>query len=214
MTYIVSFVSGFCILVVEMVAGRMLAPYFGVSLYTWTSIIGVVLAGIGAGAYAGGMLADRFPSRSSLGVLLFLAGIAVFLIPPILNIVVMQELNIALMWKVLLALSAIFFVPSMALGMILPLVVKQAVYRLDETGGLVGRIYALSTAGSLAGVFLSGLFLISFMGTRTIIFFVGAFLILTAVIAGGYFRTRPMVVHGAAFGAVSVTWSLFNCGPP
>ena len=61
----VVFVASFCTLVIELVAGRVLAPYVGVSLYTWTSIIGVVLAGISAGAYAGGRLAERRPSASN-----------------------------------------------------------------------------------------------------------------------------------------------------
>ena len=57
----VVFIASFCTLVIELVAGRIMAPYVGVSLYTWTSIIGVVLAGISVGAYVGGLLADRYP---------------------------------------------------------------------------------------------------------------------------------------------------------
>ena len=74
--YIITFVASFCILVIEIVAGRILAPFVGVSLYTWTSIIGVVLAGISIGAYLGGKLADRFPGRKTLGWLLLVSGIA------------------------------------------------------------------------------------------------------------------------------------------
>lgn len=59
--YVIAFTASFCTLVIEIVAGRILAPFVGVSLYTWTSIIGVVLAGISIGAYLGGKLADRFP---------------------------------------------------------------------------------------------------------------------------------------------------------
>jgi len=68
----VVFIASFCTMVIELVAGRIMAPYVGVSLYTWTSIIGVVLAGISIGAYVGGMLADRFPTSRTLGWLLFL----------------------------------------------------------------------------------------------------------------------------------------------
>ena len=73
---IVVFIASFCTMVIELVAGRIMAPYVGVSLYTWTSIIGVVLAGISIGAYVGGILADRFPSPRTLGWLLFISGIA------------------------------------------------------------------------------------------------------------------------------------------
>ena len=67
---IVVFIASFCTLVIELVAGRIMAPYVGVSLYTWTSIIGVVLAGISIGAYWGGLIADRYPRPSTLGWLL------------------------------------------------------------------------------------------------------------------------------------------------
>ena len=66
----VVFIASFCLLVIELVAGRILAPYVGVSLYTWTSIIGVVLAGISVGAYLGGLLADRHPTQVGGGEVL------------------------------------------------------------------------------------------------------------------------------------------------
>ena len=68
-------------MVVEIVAGRILAPYVGVSLYTWTSIIGVVLAGIAAGAYLGGLIADRYSRSSALEWILVLSGLAVLSVP-------------------------------------------------------------------------------------------------------------------------------------
>jgi len=74
--YLVVFVSSCCTLILELVAGRILAPFIGVSLYTWTSIIGVVLAGISLGNYLGGRIADRWPERRTLGVLLLAGGLA------------------------------------------------------------------------------------------------------------------------------------------
>jgi spermidine synthase len=83
----VAFVASFCTLVIELVAGRIMAPYVGVSLYTWTSIIGVVLAGISLGAYLGGMLADRYPRHATLRWLLLCAGLAALAIAPLADIV-------------------------------------------------------------------------------------------------------------------------------
>ena len=71
---IVVFIASFCTLVIELVAGRILAPFVGVSLYTWTSIIGIVLAGISIGAYLGGLISDRYPRPSTLGWLLLPLG--------------------------------------------------------------------------------------------------------------------------------------------
>ena len=69
------FVSNVCIMVIELVAGRMVAPIIGVSLYTWTSIIGVILAGISLGNFIGGKVADRMASRRTLGIIFILAGL-------------------------------------------------------------------------------------------------------------------------------------------
>src|SRR5207244_5847556 len=80
------FVASFCSLVIELIAGRIMAPYIGVSLYTWTSIIGVVLAGISLGNYLGGQIADRWPYRRTLGILLMAGGLASLAILPLINI--------------------------------------------------------------------------------------------------------------------------------
>ncbi len=69
------FISSVCIMVIELVAGRMVAPIIGVSLYTWTSIIGVILAGISLGNFIGGKVADRMASRRTLGIIFILAGL-------------------------------------------------------------------------------------------------------------------------------------------
>ena len=74
--YLYAFTAGGSLLVLELVAGRMLAPTLGVSLYTWTSVIGVVLVGIAFGNYAGGRIADRYPGRTTLSILFLLSAIA------------------------------------------------------------------------------------------------------------------------------------------
>src|SRR5438552_16096181 len=70
------FVASFCTLVIELIAGRIMAPYIGVSLYTWTSIIGVVLAGMSGGNFFGGFVADRYASRQTLSLIFIAGGIA------------------------------------------------------------------------------------------------------------------------------------------
>lgn len=192
--YIITFIASFCILVIEIVAGRILAPFVGVSLYTWTSIIGVVLTGISIGAYLGGKLADRFPGRKTLGWLLLVSGIATLLISPVTNIVAGYHFPTTLMLRILIVTAITFFIPSCILGMISPVVVKLAVRNLEKVGNVVGKIYAVSTLGSIIGTFAAGFFLISWMGTRHIILVMGCILILTAIIGGTLFRTRKPVI--------------------
>lgn len=192
---IVVFISSFCILVIEIVAGRIMAPYVGVSLYTWTSIIGVVLAGISIGAYLGGLLADRYPRSSTLGWLLFLSGIGAFSISPLTNLVGGAHFQTSLMVRILLITTIIFFVPSCILGMISPVVVKLALKNLEKTGNVVGKIYAFSTLGSILGTFATGFFLISWMGTRTILLTMGAILVICAPIFGNFFSRKRLLIR-------------------
>jgi len=159
----------------------------GVSLYTWTSIIGVVLAGISIGAYLGGMLADRYPHRSTLGWLLFLSGLGALSISPLTNLVGGAEFQTSLMVRILLITAIVFFVPSCILGMISPVVVKLTLNNLEKTGNVVGKIYAFSTLGSILGTFATGFYLISWMGTRHILLTMGIILIVSAPIFGGFF---------------------------
>jgi spermidine synthase len=190
---IVVFIASFCTLVIELVAGRIMAPYVGVSLYTWTSIIGVVLAGISIGAYLGGLIADRYPRSSTLGWLLFLSGLGAFFISPLTNLVGAAQFQTSLMIRILLITTIIFLVPSCLLGMISPVVVKLTLKNLEKTGNIVGKIYAFSTLGSILGTFATGFFLISWMGTRQILFTMGIILILSALVFGGFFVRKKVL---------------------
>ena len=191
---IVVFIASFCTLVIELVAGRIMAPYVGVSLYTWTSIIGVVLAGISIGAFAGGLLADRSPRSSTLGWLLFLSGLGALSISPLANVIGGAHFQTSLMVRILLLTTIIFFVPSCLLGMISPVVVKLTLNNLDKTGNVVGKIYAFSTLGSILGTFATGFYLISWMGTRHILLTMGAILIVSAPIFGGFFARKKTLL--------------------
>lgn len=188
--YIVSFVASFCTLVIEIVAGRILAPYVGVSIYTWTSIIGVILAGISVGAYIGGKLADRFPNRSTLSVLLLLSGLLSLSIVPLTNLVASYKFQLSLMMRIFVVTSIIFFLPSCLLGTISPVVVRLALKDVQGAGGTVGKIYAFSTLGAIIGTYVTGFWLISFMGTRNIVFATGIILIASSLFFGPIFRKR------------------------
>jgi spermidine synthase len=192
--YVITFIASFCILVIEIVAGRILAPFVGVSLYTWTSIIGVVLAGISIGAYLGGRLADRFPGKKTLGWLLLVSGLTTLLISPLTNLVAGYQFPTSLMLRILIVTAITFFIPSCILGMISPVVVKLVIRNLEKVGNIVGKIYAISTLGSIVGTFAAGFFLISWMGTRHIILVMGCILILTAVLWGSLFKTKKPAI--------------------
>jgi predicted membrane-bound spermidine synthase len=188
------FIASFCLLVIELVAGRILAPHVGVSLYTWTSIIGVVLAGISIGAWVGGILADRYVPRTILPILLSLSAAASFAIVPLANLIGTDALPLpesSLMLRVLTLAAIIFFLPSFLLGTISPVAVKMALRDLAQTGHVVGRIYAVSTVGSILGTFATGFFLFARFGSHAILIGVACVLL---VCAAATFRRKIAIV--------------------
>jgi len=146
----IAFDSSFCVMVIELVAARMLAPYIGVSLYTWTSIIGVILAGIALGNYLGGRVADRWASPLVLGAIFLGGGVATMAILPAIKLsgAIQLPSGWPLMALFVVRVAVIFLIPSIVLSMVSPVVIKLALADLGQTGGVVGTIYAFSTAGS------------------------------------------------------------------
>jgi spermidine synthase len=206
--YVIMFIASFCTLVIEMVAGRILAPFVGVSIYTWTSIIGVILAGISIGAYIGGKLVDRFPFRKTLGWLLLLSGIAALTIIPLTNLVASYRFNLPLMIRIFIVTMVIFFLPGCILGTISPVVVRLTLKNLDSAGNVIGKIYAVSTLGAIIGTFATGFLLISWMGTRSIILTMGIILILAALFSGALFKTRKAIAVFVIIAAPCV-WGVY-----
>src|SRR4029453_16607774 len=187
---LLAFVSSACTLVIELIAGRIMAPYIGVSLYTWTTIIGVVLAGMSGGNFFGGFIADRFASWRTLGLIFVAGSVATLSILVVTHAVEGVSFGLSFLPRIVASIAAIFFAPSFVLGMVSPFVVKLALADLQRSGHTVGTIYAASTVGSIVGTFLTGFVLISWQGTRTIIWIVAAALLATGVLIGVLPLTR------------------------
>ncbi len=182
---VIVFNASFCVMVIELVAARILAPYIGVSLYTWTSIIGIILTGIALGNYLGGKIADRNASFLVLVALFFAGGLATIAILPVTKIIAPASWfsNLPLMLNFVLKISCIFFLPAIILSMVSPVAIKLTLADLGQTGGIVGTIYAVSTAGAILGTFMTGFLFVLWFGTRVTIWLVAAVLILTGIIA-------------------------------
>jgi hypothetical protein len=192
-----AFLGSGSLLVLEIVAGRLIAPSVGVSLYTWTSVIGVVLAGITIGNYLGGKLADQRPSRTVLAaiylgaaassalILLFARDVEAFTAPTSWPAII----------QVLWINVVMFLVPSILLGMPTPMIVKLTLSSLDATGTVVGRIQAAASAGSILGVFLTGFALITWFGTRAIVAGVAVLLLVLAALAHPYLTSRAGIAR-------------------
>lgn len=178
------FITSFCLMVIELVAGRLMAPYLGVSLYTWTSVIGVILGGVSLGNYIGGRISDSYGSRKVLGAIIILSGISSllvrFMVPFFGNL--FQGTFIPLYVAAFLFCLLVFFPTSLFLGCISPLVVKLDLRTIEKAGHTVGRIYAISSLGSIIGTLLTGYFFISFFGTKIIVLSVAFILLILGIL--------------------------------
>lgn len=171
------FLSAFCLMVMELVAPRLVARYLGSSIYTWTSVIGVVLAGLGLGNYIGGLLADRFRPRVLLPNLFFLSS-ALVLSTVWLNDVLGSSSMLpgSFPVRVVVVITLVFFAPSAALGTISPVVAKMALEQSARIGATIGNIYAWGQVGAIAGTFAAGYVLIAQFGSLTVIVLTAAVL--------------------------------------
>ena len=174
---LITFVSSACIMTLELVAGRIIAPQVGVSLYTWTSVIGVILAGISLGNYIGGRLADRRASARLLGLAFLLGGLLSFGALAVDPLGGWISDSLPIIVQILLLTAGLFLAPAVILGTISPILVKLSVRDVSETGSVVGRIYAAGSLGSIVGTFATGFYLISQFGTRAIVWGVGVILV-------------------------------------
>lgn len=177
----------------ELVAGRLIAQYVGNSLYTWTSIIGVVLAGITIGNSLGGKLADRRAPSTYLGWLFLAASFVCFLTLPINHLLGAVDILNAFSWpvRIFTRVFLAFFLPPLLLGMISPGVTKVAVERSSAVGSTIGSVYAWGAAGSIAGTFATGFFLVEFFGSRSVVL-----LVALALALGGLALGPRRALHG------------------
>ena len=180
---VVIFISSALLLVLEIVAGRLLAPYIGVSLYSWTSIIGVILAGLSLGNWLGGFMADRGYGERAAGVVLLAAGLCCYAILYLLLRVAesVQQSEMSLLGAGFVFVLSLFFLPAVLLGVITPLLTTLAL-RLDaRTGRVVGRMHALAALGSITGTFLTGYWLVQYYGTKQVVIGTSVLLVLLAL---------------------------------
>ena len=196
---LVAFLVGGATLSTEISASRLLAPYFGASTVVWANIIGLTLAYLALGYWLGGRLADRRPEPRVLATILLVAAAALVATPfaarPLLRWAVhgVDAVAVGSVVGSFFAALALFAVPVTALGAAAPFLVRLAIGAVEEAGRVAGRLYALSTAGSLLGTFVAALLAIPFVGTQRTLVGTGACVALGAgLLLGGAWLLAPV----------------------
>ena len=201
--YLLVFVVGSSSLGAEIAAARLLAPYFGASTIVWANTIGIVLVALSLGYWIGGRYADRHADLRRLCLLVLAAAVLVALIPfaaqPFLSFSVdaFEEISVGGFLGSLVGVLVLVAVPVMLLGAASPWALRLSVADVEHSGEVAGRLYALSTAGSLAGTMISALFLIPFVGTqRTFLIFALALALVATAGLGWRYVLAPLALAG------------------
>lgn len=205
---LVAFFVGAASLGAEIAAARLLAPYFGASTIIWANTIATVLVALSIGYAVGGRLADRRADLRGLCAVVACAAVLLAIVPfvsdPFLSEAVkaLGALSVGGFLGSLAAVLVLVAVPVLLLGMVAPYANRLAVGRVTDTGTVTGRLYAISTAGSLVGTFLAALLLIPLIGThRTFLVFALMLAIVAAVGAGSW---RFLVVAAVIAGSLAI----------
>lgn len=188
MPYLIAFFTAACMMVVEMLASRMIARQVGSSLYTWTSVIGVVLAGVSLGSFVAGRLADRYKPEQLFGWL-FLLSSATCILTLFLNHFFWMNSPLkplGLHWPgiVFLTVLCVFFLPSLLLGTFSPVAAKMALRGQSRIGFTLGSVSAWGAAGSIIGTLAAGFWLVSTLGTKGLLLLVAWCLAAAGLLCG------------------------------
>ncbi len=178
------FVCGALVMIYEIIGSRLLSPYIGSSTYVWTSLIGVILAALSLGYWLGGRIADERPDIKILAFVIFAAGglVSLMILLNDLILATIAQSSLILEFKAVFAAVLLFAPASVLLGFVTPYAVKLKMAAIEDAGKVVGRLYALSTIGSIFGTFAAGFFLIPFVGSVKTLYIVGGSLILLSLL--------------------------------
>jgi MFS family permease len=181
---IVVFMCGAVVMAFEIIGSRMLGPYVGTSYVVWSAIIGIILLSLSLGYFTGGRLADRKPKPDVLSLIIFMASLFILGTALVKDPLLTFLLNIVESVKVVSVLSsALLFVPAaFLLGMVSPFAARLKMHSVAYSGRTVGNLYALSTMGSIAGVFLAGFYLIPAFRITTILYLFAALLAMVSLL--------------------------------
>jgi spermidine synthase len=214
------FIAGMASLAVEFGAARLLAPYFGTSLYVWGVLIGLILIYLSAGYVIGGRLADRHPREEVLYQITAWAGLWIGVIPLLSYPILLasqqgfRELSVGLVAGTLVAVILLFAAPVVLLGCVSPFAIRLLLTDVATGGNTAGRVYALSTAGSILGTFLPVFWFIPTYGTRPTLEAFGLLLVAMSVV--GLWRWPRRRWYASFAIAVILAWIFLPSGikPP
>jgi predicted membrane-bound spermidine synthase len=199
--FAVAFIGGWTIMMLEILGGRVLAPFFGYSVYQWGALIGVVMAALALGYYLGGRIGDRPGARNFLLVALIASTVFIVVVPRLADAFMPAARVAGPAWGAVIGSAILLGVPSILLATTSPIVIRLTATSLIANSA--GLVYAVSTVGSIGGTFFTAFYAIPELGTRFSHYVAGALLVIAALAlaaVGRHYRAAVVAVVMLAAG--------------
>jgi predicted membrane-bound spermidine synthase len=181
--YLLSFMEGAAVMATELIGAKMLAPFFGSSLYVWASVLAITLGGLAMGYFTGGMLSSKKKNNTTLFYILLIAA-ALLMLMPFSATCVMDLLGHYTLLPAIVTCTLLFlFPPVFMMGMVSPLIVSSVTTDAADAGRAAGTVYAISTVGGIIATFLTGFYIIPNFGLK-----------LPAIVIGSLLGSIPLVM--------------------
>jgi predicted membrane-bound spermidine synthase len=164
--FLVLFIEGGALMAVELMGAKLVAPFYGGSLYVWTVVLAITLLGLTLGYYIGGRLAKKQPSETKLFVILGVSALLVLALPLTASISMALTRGMGLIVGICISCFLLLFPPMLCFGMVSPMVVSLMSSQLETVGKTAGTVYFTSTLGGIAATFFFGLYFIPVAGLR------------------------------------------------
>ena len=180
--FLVLLIEGGSLMAVELVGAKLIAPYYGNSLYVWASVLAITLGGLTIGYYSGGKLSTKSPTQKTLLTIIAVSAALVFLMPTLSGAIMSATLGLELRTGIVLSCLIFLMPPLVAFGMVGPMSVRLMTKTVENVGKVAGTVYFTSTVGGIATTFLFGFYLIPFWGLKMSAYLTGSALALLPLI--------------------------------
>ncbi len=181
--FLFSFVEGCALMATEIVSGKIISPFYGTSLYVWSSVLGVTMGGLALGYFFGGFLSEKYQIKfKQLSFLFILSAVLIWLMPFSAKIIMEFTLNIDIRIGILISCLFFMLLPIVIFGMISPLIIHLFSEQNQKSGFSAGLVYGVSTIGGIIFTFLTGFVFISTFGIKQTVNFISIYLLIPPVI--------------------------------
>ncbi len=161
---LISFIEGGCLMGTELAGAKLVAPYYGNSLYVWAAVLGFTLGGLATGYFWGGAISKKYPHRYALHLIVAASAILTGLMPWTSSFIMEMTINLPLKIGIVLSCLVFLFPPLISFGMVSPMVIRLITTEVTHVGRSAGTVYAISTLGGIGVTFLFGFYYIPYIG--------------------------------------------------